>query len=227
MDRFSIRAGRSAVVFLATIVIAAGCSSSVQPTVTVVTPTPTASPTATPLPTPKITPSPKPTPTAVPSASASPAASPSDSPTADASASTASCTGSADHQAFYLEAASKLMFDVYCAALPKGWWLQDGEYKQPNGGKLTLIYKNSAGAVIEIGEGNFCSDPSTCWPVDSTIGTGSFGPLSGTLVVASAGPVYGVYVGDHTALSYTIRGKGLTQAKFTAIAAAMVKVAKP
>jgi hypothetical protein len=137
------------------------------------------------------------------------------------------CTGTADHQAFFADAAAKLPFDVYCAALPAGWWLQTANYQQPNGGLVVVSYKNTAGATIEISEGNFCSvAPSICWAVVSTVGTASFGPLPGTLVVASATPVYGIYVGANTTHSYVITGRGMTQAKFVAIAAALVKVPK-
>jgi hypothetical protein len=155
-------------------------------------------------------------------------AAPSDTPIASAAPSSVAgaCTGTADHQAFFADAAAKLPFDVYCAVLPAGWWLQSADYQQSNSGAVNVVYKNTPGATVSLHEGNFCADPSTCWVIVSTVGSASFGPVAGSLVVASATPVYGVYVGPHTTRSYVITGSGLTQAKFVAIAAALVKVPK-
>ena len=80
-----------------------------------------------------------------------------------------------------------------------------------------VVLTLGAGAIFGILKG---------WVIVSTVGSASFGPVAGSLVVASATPVYGVYVGPHTTHSYVITGSGLTQAKFVAIAAALVKVPK-
>jgi hypothetical protein len=244
MNRHSIYSARLGVLVLATVFAIAGCNSaSRQQTVTLAgsTPTPTTAPTATPTAAPSATaassasapPEASATAASEASATAAPEASasavPPGSPAASATPNpvAGTCTGTADHQAFFADAAANLPFDVYCAVLPGGWWLQTAEYKQPNGGYVVVSYTNTAGATIEMSEGNFCTAaPSICWAVVSTVGTGSFGPLPGTLVVASATPVYGIYVGANTTRSYVIKGSGMTQAKFIAIAAALVKVPK-
>jgi hypothetical protein len=222
VNRRSNYAGRLFAVVLTTIVVVAGCNSAAPPSFApFVTPTPT--PTMTPLPTPPVTPTPELTPT--PLATETPSASPSatEAPSAPAGA---ACTGTATLQDLLLEAVGKLHFQLYCAVLPKGWFFTAVEYKQPNGGYLKISYKNNRGATINVGEGNFCP-AMTCWPVDSTIGAASFGDLPGTLVVADATPIYGVYVDPNTNHSYSIFGKGMTQAQFTAIAAAMIQVPTP
>jgi len=245
MNRQSIYSTRLGVLVLVTVFVIAGCNAASRPTATEVgstpTPTPTTAPTTAPTAAPSATaaeataaPSATAAPaSAAPSATAAPAASATAAPLVSPAASAApssvagTCTGTADHLAFFADAAAMLPFNVYCAVLPAGWWLQTAEYKQPNGGFVVVSYKNTAGATVEISQGNFCAvDPSICWAVVSTTGTASFGPLPGTLVLASATPVYGIYVGANTTRSYVIKGSGMTQAKFVAIAAALVKVPK-
>ena len=229
MNRKAKYAARLGALVLATVVVLAGCKTAspvTQPPTAASTPTPAATPTATPSST--AAPSAVATPTAVvPEATATAAPSATAAASAAPSSVAGLCSGTADQQAFFAAAAANLSMDVYCAVIPAGWWLASANYQQPNGGLLVAGYKNNAGATVEISEGNFCTTtPSTCWAVVTTIGTGKFGPLSGTLVTASATPVYGIYVGANTTHSYVITGQGMTQAKFVAIAAAIVKVPK-
>jgi hypothetical protein len=228
MNRKAKYAARLGALVLATVVVLAGCKTAspvTQPPTATSTPTPAATPTATPSST--AAPSAVEIPTAVPEATATAAPSATAAASAAPSSVAGLCSGTADQQAFFAAAAAKLPMDVYCAVIPAGWWLASANYQQPNGGLLVAGYKNNAGATVEISEGNFCTTtPSTCWAVVTTIGTGKFGPLSGTLVTASATPVYGIYVGANTTHSYVITGQGMTQAKFVAIAAAIVKVPK-
>jgi len=228
MNRKAKYAARLGALVLATVVVLAGCKTAspvTQPPTATSTPTPAATPTATPSST--AAPSAVETPTAVPEATATAAPSATAAASAAPSSVAGLCSGTADQQAFFAAAAAKLPMDVYCAVIPAGWWLASANYQQPNGGLLVAGYKNNAGATVEISQGNFCTTtPSTCWAVVTTIGTGKFGPLSGTLVTASATPVYGIYVGANTTHSYVITGQGMTQAKFVAIAAAIVKVPK-
>ena len=162
---------------------------------------------------------------AIPSAvaSATPAASGSADPTFSAAA--AGCTGTAKHKAFFDDAAGALSFSVYCGALPSGWWLETGNYSQPGGGSLTVSYKNSKGWTVSLGEGNFCPGLPACWTSISDLGSASFGSLSGSLKLISAG-TYGVFVNAGTTHGYQMIGKGMTQAQFVSWAAALVKIPK-
>jgi hypothetical protein len=177
------------------------------------------------------------TPTLEPSpselASESAPASPSPAVSASASASAAAsptgpaggCTGSVGNQAFFADAANKLTFAVYCAVLPKGWYLGSANYEQPSGGKLLASYKGPNGASFAISEGAFCTGgASACAPKSSTLGTGSFDGMSGELDAISGG--YAVYVDPGTTKAYQATGSGMTQATFAAYAAAVVKVPK-
>ncbi len=188
-------------------------TAEVTPTLAI-TPAPTASPPSSqrPIATPAATPTPAPTPTLAPT------------PTSPASF----CTGTAEHQAFFLDAAKKLPFDVYCAVLPSGWFFQSANYTQPNGGQLTIAYKGPGGASLAVSEGAFCTTSDTaCSPHVSIRGTASFGDKPGMLDVLSTPPdVLVVYVNPGTKVAYQISSGNLTQAKFVALAAMMTKVPK-
>jgi hypothetical protein len=158
------------------------------------------------------------TPTAA--ASATPTASGSAGPTFSAAA--AGCTGTAEHKAFFDSAAAALGFDVYCGALPSDWWLQSAQY---SGNQLTASYANSKGWTVSLGEGNFCPGLPSCLTSTSSLGSASFGSLSGSLKLISAG-TYGVFVNAGTTHGYRMIGKGMTQAQFKAWAAALVKIPK-
>ncbi len=188
------------------------------------TPGPSADVTATPVSTPKPTPTSaaKPTPTATPTPVASGSSTP--NPSSPASA----CSGSPEHQAFFAEASSKLPFDVYCAVLPTGWFLQTASYELPNGGKLTVSYKGPGSATLALSEGAYCVTSSAeCSPHVSIRGTAAFGDKPGMLDVLSTPPdVLVVYVDPGSSQGYSIIGTNLTQAKFVALAAALSKVPK-
>jgi hypothetical protein len=221
------------VVVLTMAVAFAGCgSSSTEPTPVTPAPTLTASPTLylAPVESPTVSsavtvPGSSSTPTVKPTATAAatPTAAGSAEPTFSAAA--GKCTGTAEHKAFFDEGAAALSFDVYCAALPSDWWLEGGNWAQPNGGLLTATYQNVKGWTISLGEGNFCPGLPDCWHSTSNLGTASFGSLSGSLKLVSAG-TYGVYVDAGTTHGYQILGKGMTQAQFVSWAAALVKVPK-
>jgi hypothetical protein len=216
---------RSAVA-LGLILAVVGCAKA-APTKgpVVVTPTSRATPTA------EITAEPTPSPTASPTAKASAKASATAVATSTSTAtgtavgSGLACTGTAEHLAFFVEAANALTFNIYCAVLPSSWWLSAIEYRQPDGGYLAISYKNLSGGVITVGEGNFCAGASACWASASDLGTASFGDKSGLLKQLSGGR-YAVFVDPGTASGYQITGKGMSQADFVAMAAAMAKVPK-
>jgi hypothetical protein len=219
------------VVALGLVLAVVGCSKA-APTKQVVVPTPSpqASPTVETTDQPSLAPTSTPAPSATPAPSSSPTAvavtTPAATPTpASTAGSGIPCTGTAEHLAFFAEAANALSFDVYCAALPSNWWLSATEYKQSDGGYLTISYKNLGGDVVTVGEGNFCPGVATCWASASDLGSASFGDLGGSLKTLASGQ-YAVFVSPDTSSGYQITGKGMSQADFVAMAAAMVKVAK-
>jgi hypothetical protein len=159
-------------------------------------------------------------PTPTPTATATAVPSPSASPTSAALA----CTGKADTQAFFVEAAGNLKFDVYCAVLPSSWWLSNGSYILADGGYLEAEYKTSGGAGLEVREGRWCPPSKACIAPGATIGTASFAGLSGTLYLNTT--TYTLQVGTSAKPEYLLVGSGMDQAEFEALAAAFFKVPK-
>jgi hypothetical protein len=181
---------------------------------------PADSPAASTAPTPASTPTPAPTPT--PAQTPTPAASETPTPAPTATSRAAGCTGTAEHQAFFADAASKLGFDVYCAVLPSGWWFQAASYVLPDGGYLEVEYKNASGADFVLREGKWCPPDKACISPGPLIGTASFGSLAGDLYLNNT--TYTLQVGTSANPEYLMVGSGMTQAQFTARAATLIVV---
>ena len=196
---------RRGLTLLAMVAALAGCASAAA--------TPAASSTATAAPTPTMA--------ATPTATAAVTPTPAASPTSAA----AVCTGSAENQAWFVDAASDLDFDVYCAVLPSGWWLDSASYVLPAGGYLEAEYKNSGGAELGVREGGWCPPGYACIGPGATIGPASFDGLAGTLYLNNT--TYTLQVGTYADPAYLMIGHGMSQDQFVAWAAAMLKVPKP
>jgi hypothetical protein len=222
-----------AIVLLALASLLAACGPS-----TSATPLPTVAPGASARPgasAPAVT-SAEPEPSAPPEPSTEPAASeepsagtpvPSESPEASAEAGADACTGSSENRDFFAAAAEAFTWDVYCAVLPDGWFVDTGTFRLADGGRLEVSYKGPDGQRIEISEGAWCTTgASACSPRDHEIGPARFGDLEGTLV--TLGPAvadgFAVYVDPGAAPSWAISGKGVDVDAFEAIAAALHRV---
>jgi len=215
----------------ALVIVATACTSAAAPTdiiiYTTATPAPTAPPTpvATPTPPPTPTPAPTDTPVAGSPTPAPPTPKASATPTVGPKGPAGGCSGDADKRAFFADAANKLPFSVYCAALPTDWLFASANYTLPSGGVLTVTYKGPAGAKLVLQEGAFCiTSASDCSPHVKVLGTAKFGDLAATLDTLASGFV--VYVAPGTARGYTATGTGLTQGAFSGIVVALVKVPK-
>lgn len=115
-------------------------------------------------------------------------------PASSVSSSAAACTGTAGHQAFFTAAARELKWDVYCAVLPDGWFLN---YAQYAGDQLTATYKGPGNVHLQLQEGSYCvDDPTSCQPRGTEVGPTLFGDKSGTLYALNPG--YAVYVNPGT-----------------------------
>jgi hypothetical protein len=168
-----------------------------------------------------------PSPTEEPSPSESPAESPSESPSASPASPAAGCTGSEAHKAYFVNAAKDLPWDVYCAVLPSGWWLQSSEYKRADGGRMNVAYTNSAGDDVTMIEGRLCYDDlPICGDIYPVLGSASYGGLAGTMRDMGGGGRC-VAVNPHSVPGYNLCSRSLSQAKVAQFAAAVIKVPKP
>ena len=228
------RSGRVASALVASLLVGACASSTATPAGT--TPTPLATPVATPSPVViYVTPTPTPTPVETPTPGETPApgdtpapeptvtatAAPSASPAASPTSPAALCTGNTDNKSFFAAVAHTLSFDIYCAVLPSGWWLQSASYKGTGGGSLYATYKSSGGGVLNLYEDH---NTDTCFV--APLGNGKFGNLAGKLYQKDATPTYGVVAYGAGTVCYRATATGLTQARFTTYAAALTVVPK-
>jgi hypothetical protein len=202
---------RRGILVLATIVALAGCAGAAPTPETIYIPLtiPPETPSPTPEPTPTPTPEPTPTPTPTPS------------PTSPA----AGCTATPEQQAYFVNAAIALPYDVYCAVLPAGWILYASQFTKPDGGRMWVLYRNNAGEEITLIQGKICADLTTCLDIYPTIGPAAFDGLTAT--IRTMGPGLMVAVNPHSLPGYTLFSGDLSQAKLTQLAAAVIKVPKP
>jgi hypothetical protein len=135
----------------------------------------------------------------------------------------AACTGTDANRAFLSDTAAAFPWEVYCASLPAGWFVDSGRYRGASGGWMEIFYRTSSGLRFELREGNFCTGtPAECGPLDTSLGAGSFGDLTGDAGTDAGNFV--IYVGPGTLPAYQATGIGLDEATFRAFAAALIKV---
>jgi hypothetical protein len=136
----------------------------------------------------------------------------------------APCSGNHDNHVFFDAIAAQVQWDVYCAVLPQGWFVDAGSFQLRGGGHLEITYKGPNGARFTLQEGNVCTQgASACAPHDQMLGSAMFGDLAGNL--ASVGGGFAVYVNPGEVPAWSALGTGLDQGTFTAFAAALVRVA--
>lgn len=166
-------------------------------------------------------------PTKAPSPTAEPTATlpPVPSPTANGGGAAAGCSGTAANRDFFAAVAQGVSWQVYCAVLPAGWFIETGNYQLGSGGRLMVAYKGPNGARLTLQEGAFCtSGASACSPHDKEIGPARFGDRTGTLVTLGSNQPrdgYAVYVAPGAAQSWAATGTNVSQDAFQAIVAAL------
>ncbi len=155
-------------------------------------------------------------------ASPEPAASP--EPTPGPTEPATACSGSLDNRTFFEGVASQVQWAVYCAVLPQGWFVRDGQANYATGGHMEITYKGPNGALLTLEEGNVCtSGASACAPKDHEIGTVPYGDRQGTLVTLGDGG-FAVYVEPGHYPSWSATGSGLDQGTFTSLVQALYHV---
>ncbi|MCU0505983.1 MAG: hypothetical protein MUE82_09495 [Chloroflexi bacterium] len=139
------------------------------------------------------------------------------------------CSGSAENRDFFAAAAEAMSWDVYCAVVPDGWFVETGSYRLVDGGRLDITYRGPDGELIAIREGAWCTgDAATCAPRDRELGPAAFGDRAGVLVALGGSDADGfaIHVDPGSAPSWAITGTGMDAARLTAIAAALHRVSE-
>jgi hypothetical protein len=156
--------------------------------------------------------------------SESPSTGPSESPPGSPDTGpAAACTGTDDNRTFFADAAASVDWTVVCAVLPARWSVTTGSYRSARGGRLEIGYKGPNGATIQLNEGSWCTDPATCVPAGSEIGTARLGPMDGTMLRLDAGG-FAVVVDRGETVSWMFQTSGIGKTKSAELAAAAAVV---
>ena len=148
----------------------------------------------------------------------------SDSPPAGGGAA-AACSGTDNNRDFYADAASALSFAVYCPVLPRGWFVQQGDYQLKGGGQLHITYKGPAGASLELIERGPCGEGDDCIPSGTEEGERSFGDMPATLVALDDGGLM-IAAENVTDGRWWIIGHGVDEVTLTQLASDLVLVGR-
>ena len=146
-------------------------------------------------------------------------ASPSPRPgTADA------CSGTAENRDFYSALAASVAWDVYCATLPPGWFVESGSYRLSNGGQLSITYKGPDGARLVIREGGYCVGHPDCVPSGTDAGAARFGDRDARLLDIGNGSWLVVVVPAGADVDWQAAGTGMDGAALGAFTVAFARV---
>lgn len=217
------RAATSLAVALALLVAACGGTGSPVPALT---PTPaTSSPSGEPAPSDDPTDGPTDTPPG--EATEPPTEEPSLDPTETPAPSgtpgdAAACSGNDGNRDFFAAVAQAVTWEVYCAVLPAGWFVDAGEFRLAGGGKMEIAYKGPGGQRIEVREGTYCAGNDGCIPTGPDAGTASFGDRAARLVDAGGGAWLAVAEGGD--VNWEAKGTGMDGATLAGFAAAFARV---
>ena len=116
----------------------------------------------------------------------SPSGAPTDTPAPSAGSADA-CSGNDENRAFYEAVAGDVTWDVYCAVLPAGWFVDAGSFRLAGGGKLEISYKGPGGQRIEMRQGTYCAGVEGCIPTGPDAGSASYGDRPARLVDTGGG----------------------------------------
>ena len=221
------RAAATLAVSLALLVAACGSTGPGPPPPSA--PAATAPPSGEPSPTDEPTDVPSETPTAEASAppteppTAEPSLEPTETPAPSGTPGTAAaCSGNDGNRDFFAAVARAVTWDVYCAVLPAGWFVDAGEFRLAGGGRMEIAYKGPGGRRIELREGAYCAGDDGCIPSGPDAGTASFGDRAARLVDVGGGAWLVVAEGGD--INWEAKGTAMDGAALAALTAAFAKV---
>ena len=133
------------------------------------------------------------------------------------------CTGTGENRTFYASVAAAVEWTVYCPVLPSGWFVEQGSYRLPAGGRLTITYRGPGGAHLTLSEGAWCTDGSGCTPAGANAGPAAFGDREGALVAGDGGRI-AIVVDPGAPVSWQLTGDGLDEGTLRMVGAALIAV---
>ena len=133
------------------------------------------------------------------------------------------CSGTAENRDFYAALAASVAWDVYCATLPQGWFVESGSYRLSNGGQLSITYKGPDGARLVVREGGYCAGKPDCIPTGTDTGAARFGDRDARLLDIGNG-AWLVVVIQTADVGWQAVGTGMDGAALGAYTAAFARV---
>jgi hypothetical protein len=135
----------------------------------------------------------------------------------------AACSGSNENRDFFASMAAAVDWPVYCPVLPDGWFVESGQYRLADGGRLEIVYRGPDRAQVTLDEGAFCTIQGGCVPPGQDVGSAAFGGQDGLLVALDDGS-WAVALDREASLSWLLIVTGLDEATARSIAAGLVVV---
>ena len=119
--------------------------------------------------------------------------------------------------------AAAVDWTVYCAALPDGWFVDDGQYRLASGGWMRISYDGPGATRILLQQGAFCTESGGCVPPGVDVGETAFGDRTGVLVAGDDGS-WSTIVDRGGPRSWLLTVTGLDEAGARTIAADLLAV---
>jgi hypothetical protein len=134
------------------------------------------------------------------------------------------CSGTAENRNFYAALAASVAWDVYCAVLPPGWFVDSGSYRLSNGGRLSITYRGPAGARLVVQEGSYCAGVPDCIPSGTDAGSARFGERDARLLDLGSGSWAVVVASAGVVVSWQATGSGMDGPALAGYTAAFARV---
>jgi hypothetical protein len=132
------------------------------------------------------------------------------------------CTGTDENLEFFAQFAEVVDWPVYCPALPSGWFVGTGQWRQADGPRLEISYRGPGGAGLLLQQGAYCPGQGDCVPPGDDLGQTPFGDRQGTLLATADGWAIVVDRGDSP--SWLLTMTGVSEAAARQIASDLVEV---
>ena len=134
-------------------------------------------------------------------------------PTSDDQPLGSECTGTDENVEFFAQFAEVVDWPVYCPALPSGWFVGTGQWRQAGGPRLEISYRGPGGAGLLLQQGAYCPGEGDCVPPGDDLGETAFGDRRGSLIATADGWAIVVDRGDTPSWLLTLTGVGEAAAR--------------
>lgn len=134
------------------------------------------------------------------------------------------CSGTAENRNFYAALAASVAWNVYCAVLPPGWFVDSGSYRLSSGGRLSITYRGPNGARLVIREGSYCAGLPDCIPSGTDVGSARFGDRDARLLDLGSGSWLVVVAPAGADVDWQATGSGMDGPALAGYTAAFARV---